>query len=220
MGGLAILLIVTLYVVAAIFVVRAVEGRAAKIAATLLVILIPTADAILGRIYLAYLCRAEAGLRVFRVVDGVDGVQLSTGLFADHETDEQLRNFVRSYRFRFLEGRTWRDGTVDRITLENDKVIRERKVEPKSLFRIRFLSSNYAIAFIKDQYLIDSIANGEVVATDTQYVFEGGWAEQFLASFSDAGPSGVSWCGAAYPEIRSREIIKSSLKPKTNSRRQ
>lgn len=49
-------------------------------------------------------------------------------------------------------------------------------------------------SYSRNQEVIEDIATGEVLATYTHLAFTGGWAERFLAMFSDAGPGNVAWC--------------------------
>lgn len=213
MGGLAVLLIVTLYLVAAIFVVRAAPGQRAKIIATIIVILIPTADAILGRLYLKYLCETQGGAKVYRVVENVEGFRWD-GAIAMNESDEGSKRFVGRFGLRFIESRVRPDGKVDRISLRGDQVIRERAVVPKSMYALDFVSSDYGLLslYIRDRNIVETVQGKDLIAVDTQFIFKGGWVEHLFASFSDAGPGSAAWCEVAYPEVRRENLIKQSLK--------
>jgi hypothetical protein len=211
MGGIAILLIVALYLVAAIFVVRAVKGQRARIAATIVVILIPTADAILGRLYLKYLCETQGGAKVYRVVENVEGFRWH-GAIVTHDSDENRKRFLDLYGLPSIESAIKKDGTVDRISLRDGKLTREQGVSPIAKYQSRFLSSDYGIAYVKNQFLVETTDTNEVIGTHTQFIFDGGWAEQLLSSFSDAGPGSASWCRMPAPEERLRILIVDSLK--------
>jgi len=62
MGGLAVLLLLGFYLWGAYKIVRLAKPRWAKALVILVVILIPTADAVYGRIKLRQMCEAEGGL--------------------------------------------------------------------------------------------------------------------------------------------------------------
>lgn len=94
MGGLAVLVIVGLYVFIAYKVMKVVERKWLKAVVIGVALLIPTADAIYGRIKLKRMCEAEAGLKVFRVVEHVEGFMASTA-------DE---SWIKQYGFLFSEG--------------------------------------------------------------------------------------------------------------------
>lgn len=77
MIGLSILLAVFAYVWVARFIARRIENRAAKYTVIALFILIPTWDIIPGKLYFNYLCENEAGLKIYRTVEGVEGFRVS-----------------------------------------------------------------------------------------------------------------------------------------------
>lgn len=77
MYGLAVIVALYFYVRLALWMVRWVSGKCenrraqwiARIAVALIFILIPTGDAIVGRIYLHHLCSTEAGVKVYQTVE-------------------------------------------------------------------------------------------------------------------------------------------------------
>lgn len=50
----------------------------------------------------------------------------------------------------------------------------------------------------------------EVLATSTQVYFNGGWAEKFLAAFSDAGGGSVARCDGV--ELDYKGLVASTFK--------
>ena len=93
MGGLAVLALLGLYIFLAITVFNAAKTTSAKVIALLLILLIPTADAIYGRIKLQQMCKAEGGFKVYRVVQGVEGFMYE---FADER-------WITQYGYQFVE---------------------------------------------------------------------------------------------------------------------
>lgn len=79
MSGSGVLFFIGLYFFIAYKVVGAVKTKALKGLAIVIFALIPTADAVVGRIYLQHLCATEGGLKINRVVNGVEGFISSGG---------------------------------------------------------------------------------------------------------------------------------------------
>jgi len=211
MGGLGFLLTIILYVVIAVFVVRAFKRRRARIIVAVIAILLPTTDAVVGRIYLKHLCETEGGLKVNRVVEGVDGFRWD-GRIAMRAPDDETKRFLNNYGVRYIESEQ-QDGKVDRVRLLDDRVVREQGVLGRSAYQIRFTSLDYKVGYIKDQNVIVSIKDGEIIASDTQYIFKGGWAEHILGSFADSGPGSVAWCKRPPAFVRRETLVRKSLTP-------
>ena len=203
MGGLAVLLLEGLYLFVGYKIVTGAQTKRKKWLAIVILTLIPTADAIVGRVYLQYLCATEGGLKVHRVVNDVKG------FMSDGREDVTA---VEKYGYKFSESRPL-NGRVDRYSKDNGQVVKEKGVLPKSNHRVRLLNEGQ----VKDIYMrqtlvVETFPGGEVLATDAQIGFNGGWAERFLAAFSDGGINPV-WCKGKDVNVRYREIIESSLKP-------
>ena len=206
MGGLAILVLIGLYIGVAVWVVRRQKSTRNKIIALVIALLIPSADAIIGRIYLQHLCDTEGGLKVYRVVEGVDG-------FMDTRFSDGDDYWIRKHGYQFTEYAPI-DGKVVRLSNKNGQVVRETAVEPISKYQFR---SSYLSGVIGKLEDVTETSDGkERLATYKTFVFQGGWAERFLSHFSDAGgPSNVARCGteSIYHEIqKSQETVSSSLK--------
>lgn len=92
--GFFVLLGLIAYVVLAKFIVKTIgkysESRAAKYGAIAVFVLIPTWDIVPGHLYHEYLCNAEGGVKVFKIVE-VD----KTYFLADGRPDEEkLRSLL------------------------------------------------------------------------------------------------------------------------------
>jgi hypothetical protein len=201
MGGLAVLFLLGLYLVLAVLAIVKVKPIWAKGLVLLAALLIPTADAVYGRYKLKQMCAAEAGLKVYRVAHGVEG-------FMRDSADEY---WIKKYGYQFTEGKN--SPNYYRFSKQNGQIIREDNVTPKSKYRLRKNDYGERDMYLHNQYLIEDIATGEILATDTQFTFNGGWGERFLAQFSDAGGGNVAWC-SNNPNIfiRIDGLIKSTLK--------
>lgn len=204
MGGLAVLFLLGLYLVLTVLAIIKAKPLWAKGLVVLAALLIPTADAVYGRYKLKQMCEVEAGLKVYKVAHNVEG-------FMADSTDEFVLN---KYRFQFTEGDI-SPNNYYRLSKQNDQIIREDNVTPKSQYRLslKFIG-DMKDRYIKNQYVVDSMIKDEVLATDTQIAFNGGWAERFLAAFSDAGSGTVAWCTNTELDVLKRidRIISSTLK--------
>lgn len=69
MIALMVLVAATVYLVIGNFIVKRIPSKWGKRIAIAVLILIPTGDAIVGRIYLSYLCNTEAGVKVYQTVE-------------------------------------------------------------------------------------------------------------------------------------------------------
>lgn len=202
MGGLAVLFLLGLYFVLAVVAIIKVKPVWAKGLALLAALLIPTADAVYGRIKLQQMCKAEGGLKVYRVAQGVEGFMAST---ADADS-------LNKYGYQFMEGAN--PPHYYRFSKQNGQIAIEENVTPKSQYRLSLnFIGDMKDRYIKNQYVMDSMIKDEVLATDTQIAFNGGWAERFLAQFSDSGGGTVAWCTNTELDVLKRidRIITSTL---------
>ena len=201
MGGLAVLFLLGLYFVLTVVAIVKAKPVWAKGFVLLAALFIPTADAVYGRYKLKQMCVAEAGLKVYRVVHGVEGFM----------KDSASEGWLRKYEYQFIEVKN--SPNYYRFSNQNGQIVREDNVTPKSQYRLRNNDYGERDSYLHQQYLIEDIKTGEILATDTQFTFNGGWAERFLAQFSDAGGGNVAWC-SNNPDILVRidGLIKNTLK--------
>lgn len=202
MGGLAVFSLIGLYIFAGYKFVKSIRPGYRKWLAIAALALIPTADAVVGRVYLRHLCATEGGLKVHRVAEGVEGF-MSDGR-------DVSGMYVEKYGYEFSEG-TPLNGRVNRYSKNNGQIVKEKDVLPKSKYRVRYLTTGQKNTYMKQTLIVETFPGTEVLATDTQIGFNGGWAVRFLGGFSDAGSSRV-WCDREDILVRKREIIASSLK--------
>lgn len=201
MGGLGALFVIGLYIFLAIKVFKSAKTTSAKAIAVLLILLIPTADAIYGRIKLQQMCKAEGGLKVYRVAEHVEGFMADTA----------GEDWVRQYGFQFSEGSS-SPKIYYRFSMVNGKFTIEENVESKSKFKVKLTTlDNIGVLYWRQFYSIETIPSGEVLATETQIGFRGGWAERLIATFSDAGIGAVALCNSA--GLDHKKLILATLKP-------
>lgn len=206
MGGLAALFFIGLYIAIAYWVFKRCGRSGFRWLVLAVAVLIPSGDAVVGRLYLKQLCAEEGGLKVYRVAEHVDG-------FMD---DGSHSNYWVSERgYQFAENRPI-NGMTTRYFKQDGQIVQADNVLPESQYRVR--SQNIGSVhdrYLRNLFLVESIPNSEILATDTQIAFNGGWAERFIALFSDSGGGTVAWCTNTEldPVARHRKLVTTALKP-------
>ena len=201
MAGLGVLFFVGLYFFVAYKIVRVLKTARLKWLAILILALIPTADAIVGRIYLQHLCATEGGLKVHRMAQGVDG-------FISDGGDSGMQ--VEKHGYKFSESAPI-NGRVNKYSKANGHVVREKDVIPISKYRVRFETTGQNAKYRRQTFIVETFPDGIVIATDTLVGFNGGWAEDFISQFGGGGRQ-VAWCKGKDSLVRRDEIVSSTLK--------
>lgn len=183
MGGIGFLLVIILYIVGSAALVAKAPTLKYKIVVLLAVLLIPTADAVYGRMKLNQMCKADGGLKVYKQPHDMEGYMTSN----EHVDDYLVKNGV----FKFSESEA-KHGVCTRVFMQNGELVYEKDVKPISKYKPHFgkfvtLNNSY---FYQDS-IVETYPEGEVAARDRAYFYKGGWAERFLGSFADAGPGWV-----------------------------
>lgn len=195
MGGLGILLVVGLYIAIGLLVVIKSPGWW-RLVALLAVIVIPTADAMWGRyVTLPRLCK-DAGLKVYAKAS-IDG-----GFMRSTASDDLLKRFG----FPFVEGIDGA-GKVYRRSMRDGQPQVELDVKPRATYVFRTSRTGDGTRFLSEVFSIEERETGKPLAEARAHTFLGGWAEQLLARFTDAGRSGVKGCG--WEAMNGDELIAS-----------
>jgi len=203
MGGLAILLILLAYLGASYAVVKAIKPRALRTVAVAVLVLIPTADATLGRAALWYLCRDEGELRVYRVASDVEGFFDSRG--------RPAAQWITEHGFQFVEGIDV-DGAVVRLErAANGELVRRKPANRQSEFQVAYVRNPIGPGLHRSVTVVRAIRDGEVLARYTNISYRGGWAERLLARFTDAGEAYGGACSDYKGRIRSADIVSRAL---------
>lgn len=198
MIGLSILLALAIYIWLARFVGKRIENRTAKYLVVALFVLIPTWDIIPGKIYFSHLCKNEAGLKIYKVVEGVEGYRvgpLASGLG---------REALTKYGYRYEERGS--GSKFARYILDADrKVIEERITESIARYAAigKLTPLNWNVT--KSEVVIFDQQTNERIAVSTGFHAGGNWVVQ--AVFGDA-PIGAGHCGS--PE---KDLYLKALKP-------
>jgi len=205
MGGLAVIFFIAFYILVAVTLIGRCKSSGDKWFVIAVLVLIPSGDAVVGRLYLKHLCAEEGGLKVYRVAEHVEG-------FMDDGSHSNY--WVKERGYQFAENRLSNEMTT-RYSKQNEQIIREDKVLPQSQYRVRLQHmGSVQDRYLRNMYLVENIPNGEILAKDTQIAFNGGWAERFLVQFSDAGGGSVAWCSNTEldPFARHERLVTTILK--------
>ena len=208
MGGLAVIFLIGLYFVLTVVAIVKAKPVWVKGLVLLAALLIPIADAVYGRIKLQQMCKAEGGLKVYRVAEHVEG-------FMGNSNEK----WIKEYGFQFVEEDKYgRSGSYikpryTRFSMQNGQVVREDDSNRKSKFRLRDEHTGEKDRYGRVVDFIEEIPTGEVLATYTSIHFHGGWAERLIAMSAAVSYPTVASCpkGDAYRDRRT--LIISTLKP-------
>jgi hypothetical protein len=210
MGGLGILVILVAYVAAAVWLAMRARTWWRRVLVGAVAVLLPTTDAAIGRMVVRHLCGKDGGLAVYRVERNVEGV---LGLAPNRATLERMG-------FRFIEldrGKADPGRAIRRIERMSDgEIVESFDSKPRAGFKVEqvlagktLLTTGYGTRDLQ----VSRMADGEVLARFRNYSGGTGWAESFLAQFTDAGvPTGTD-CGTPATPVGPEEIVKLALKP-------
>jgi hypothetical protein len=201
MGGLLILALIGGYIWGASKLFKHVQPHWKKALVVIAAILLPTADAVYGRIKLKQMCEAEGGLHVYRVVEGVEGFENSN--------PGPTEDWLKRDRYRFIEG-NWSDGKTYRLSMNSDGTVRqELGVLPKSEYRLEMRTGTSDGAYYRIEWTVSRRDTNEVLGRFVNTGYEGGWCERFVNRLY-AADGVVAVCGA---NISFTEFVKKILKP-------
>jgi hypothetical protein len=201
MGGLLVLVLIAGYVWSAAKLCNRAGSYWAKALVVIAAILLPTADAVYGRIKLKQMCEAEGGLHVYRVVEGVEGFD-ALSLGPDDE-------WISKYGYRFVEGEEL-GGKRSRVSLQPDgKIIREVGVTPITKYIFEWDKGDSRDVFDRSGTHIRVRSTGEILSRYVNINYAGGWFERFVGGLY-ASHGSVAWCG---PVVSVHEIVAKTLKP-------
>ena len=207
MGGLLVLFLFGLYLWVAYKLVRKSRPVWLKVIVVLVFVLIPTADAVYGRVKLREMCKSEGSLKIYKTVEGVDG-------FYEPRTPDEA--WILKHKFTFAEGRGMSNGkdTIDRLILTRDGSTRlEKDVTPRSKYRFRFVPGNRADIYLQDDFYVETFDSGEVLGRMRNYNYAGGWIERFIATiYAQRGSAGTCELNPNVRELQ-RELILATLRP-------
>ena len=201
MGGLLVLAIIPAYVWVVYKSISRVNPKWGKALLILVFALVPTADAIYGRIRLQQMCAAEGGLKIYRVVEGVEGF--------DEPSSRPDDEWILKYGYRFVEGEEL-GGERSRISLQPDgKIVRDVGVTPIAEYIFEWDKGNSRDVFDRSGTHIRIRSTSEILSRYVNINYAGGWFERFVSGlYASRGTAGM--CG---PVVSLHEIVTKTLKP-------
>lgn len=201
MGGLLVLALIAGYIWCAAKLFRRVSPYWAKALVVVAVILIPTADAVYGRIKLRQMCEAEGGLRIYRVIEGAEGF--------DDPTTPPFDEWISKYGYRIVEGNEI-NGKESRLSLlPDDNILRENDIFPSSKYIYELDKGDYRDTYHRIESRVRVRDSGEVLSRAINIRYAGGWFERFVGGlYASTGNAGN--CG---PIIYPVELITKTLRP-------
>lgn len=200
MGGLLILFLGALYIWGAAKVVGLIKASWAKALLILVFVLIPTADAIYGRIKLKQMCEAEGGLHIYRVVEGAEG-------FDDPESRPD-ESWLRVYKYQFVEGKEL-SGKRSRLSQGLDGTyLREEGITPISKYIYEDERNDRNNVYHRYEQHIRVKATGEILGRYIDFNYAGGWVEQFVAGLYAARGT----AGTCSPFVPASQFVPQILK--------
>lgn len=222
MGGFLILFVAALYIFTVYWIAKKIKSRWGKIIATILLVLIPTVDAIYGRLKLKQLCGTEGGLHVFHTVSNAKGI---------FQKNEPREDWIVKYGFDFIEGEYMKNGHVENLRLvktDQNRVTKLFNLPLISEYEIRLQNqpdiqknyehTKYATWIRKDIY-IENRNTHEILGRITDFNYAGGWIERLIsemyASRGDAGSCNIAKNSWEYSQLDSKllsEIFIHDLK--------
>lgn len=184
-----------IYLALAFLVTAKARTHARKALALLVFALIPTADAVYGRIKLKHLCVTEGGWKIYRVVEGVEGF-LEAG-----RTPSEF--WVTKAGYRFVEGETLgrKPARLEAIPDGKAALLTDMPLQARYVFETK-------IGELKDIYRIKEINTNEVLSQFVNITAVGGWVEQLIAA-----PYGGAFIEHCSGNIRIDEFVTKTLIP-------
>lgn len=204
MGGLLVLLLAGLYLWIAYVTIRKVPKAWGKVLALVVAVLIPTADAVYGRIKLRQMCEAEGGLKIYRKVDGVEGLHMGKL--------SPTPEWITKYGFRFVEGESHGSKPMRLGRGTDGNLVEERNVVLRSRYRYEDSGGNIGNGYSYDEQRIRDLQTNEILARARNIGYEGGWVERQVAGlYAAKGFAGACMEGAEI--VLPSRIVTETLKP-------
>ena len=201
MGGLLILVLFGAYVWLAYKLTLRAKKIFMKAVLVLVALLIPTADAVYGRVKLEQMCEAEGGLRILRTVSKVEGLYGGDSIPEDE--------WITREGYKFVEGRLLNGKNVRKERQENGSLVQFNDVSLKSKFGFGFTNGDHATTLGRTELYIYALDTKEKLATVTNITFRGGWVERLVAGIYAGKPNSE---GCKLKDFGSISWVKSVLK--------
>lgn len=170
----------------------------ATIVSLLAFILIPTADEFAGKWYFDSLCKNEAGTKIYKSIEDIEG--MFTGGFPFSEL-EKLGYKFREYEFL---GKYYRESRA-----KNGKGIKEEIPQPTTRYLVKGGGwQEVRLGVRMDEQQIVDTQTGETLARYTNFSYGGGWVSDMLRSWGLSGGLSCQLTPDTY-----KEFYANTLKP-------
>lgn len=200
MGGLLVLALIAGYVWGTFKLCKHAQPYWKNALIVIAAILIPTADAVYGRIKLKQMCEAEGGLHIYRVVEGVEGFDFS------HMSPNE--EWLTNYGYRFIEG-DQSNGKRTRLSIQPDgKILQEVGVTPIAKYAYELDQGEARDTFSRTESRVVEKRSSEILARHVNIRYAGGWFERFVSGLYAATGNAGSCGSIVYPS----ELITKTLK--------
>jgi hypothetical protein len=217
MAGLFLLALMSGYVWAIVMLCKRARPYWAKALIVVIAVLIPTADAVYGRIKLRQMCKIEGGLHIYREVENVEGLYFPSPIKQKGKSLWLEQGDRGGYQY--IEGQDM-NGKYARLSLLPNG---EQRYEDGIILISKYAYSNdfnkvyKNDTFFRINQFIQTRDTGEILSRFTNIRYAGGWFERFIGAFSDAGVGGAGEnCG---PSINLRKFVTKTLHPIQPTRR-
>jgi hypothetical protein len=171
----------------------------------LAVLCAPFFDDMYGRYNVKRLCDSQGGLKVFKTVENVEGVQLAG---ADEIT-------LRAMGYRFVESVSEKFGgsyqlPPTRYSLDvSGRVLIEKNITPRARYAYQRRDTGLGNHIRQQDQLIMDLQVNEVLARNTNFLFPGGWFLRYVHGGYGGGPGAD--CGFA--GVIDSEFLATVLNP-------
>ena len=164
--------------------------------------LLPTLDATYERMTFPALCERESGLKVLRIIEGVDGFRSNEG--------EPSDEWLAKGRFKFVES-SITNGLVTRKSTSHDgAILSVAKVQPISQYEYAQRTEESS-AYVWQYRTIRAINRNEELGLFINIVYRGGWVERAIGSIFASRGSVASCVNPRYED--KVDLILAVLKP-------
>lgn len=205
MIGLSILLAVVAYIWLARFVARRIQNRTAKYLVIALFVLIPTWDLIPGKLYFNHLCENEAGLKIYKAVEGVEGYRvypLASGL---------IWQALEKYGYKYVE--IGSGNQFYRYALDSrGQVIRQEISEPMARYAVGIAIKPMLWNVKKVEEFVSDQQTKEMLSVRTTFSAQGNWLQVIFKPYL----GGAASCQKVLPT--SKDLYLNTLKPAKSAR--
>lgn len=203
MGGLLVFALFGLYLWLSYLLARRINPIWLKALTVVVLVLIPTADAVYGRVKLKQMCEAEGGLKIYRTAEEVEGFYIDR---------DPTMDWITKHGYIFIEGRL-ASGKLMRISRNQDGTTREEgNVTLRSRYTYELIGNRIGLGYSSEEQRIRDTRTNEILSRNINFSYEGGLVERFIASmyvtraFAGACQEGVN---RVWPD----QIIQKTLIP-------